>query len=316
MTYAICGEIEFPAIRGRQRIIIRRFSSVNIESSWQNLTSTATITLPRKVRDFEDKKIKELFASGDPVVIRLGLDGVVDTVFQGYVLKTSNGAPVIITCEDEMYNLKRKTISISKKSYSLKEFLKIIAPGYKIECDNTSIGSVRYREKSVSEILDDLKSKIGLYTYFRGETLICGRTIKETENKVKVIIEKQAADNLKERNIEDVWVKVESLQKKGKPVKFEMGEKKGNIITLKQPYLTKIEVEHIAKDAYKKAKEPGLDGAITLFGTPRAEHGDVIELQSLMYPEKDGTYYIDAVTINIQEGQGYRQEVKLGSKVK
>lgn len=316
MTYAICGEIEFPAIRGRQKILIRRFSSVNIQSSWQNLTSTADIVLPRKVRDFEDKKIKDLFAPGDPVIIRLGYDDIVNTEFEGYVLKPSNGAPLTITCEDEMYNLKRKTISFSNAACSLKELLKIIAPGYKIECEDTPIGSVRYSEQSVSQIFDDLKNKIGLYTYFRGKTLICGRTIKETGNKVKVIIEKQAADNLKERNIEDVWVKVESLQKKGKPVKFEMGEKKGNIITLKQPYLTKIEVERIAKNAYKKAKEPGLDGGLTLFANPRVEHGDIIELQSLMYPEKDGSYYVDAVAIAIQEGQGYRQEVKLGSKAK
>ncbi|MFV0501277.1 MAG: hypothetical protein ACK5MH_06790 [Bacteroidales bacterium] len=316
MTYAICGEIEFPAVRGRERILIRRFSSVKIESSWQNLTGTAEIVLPRKVRDFEGKQIKDLFASGDPVMIRLGYDDSINLEFEGYVLKTSNGAPLVITCEDEMYNLKRKTISISKSSCSLKEFLKIIAPGYNIECDDSPIGSIRYSEQSVSVILDDLKSKIGIHTYFRGKNLISGRTVKNTGNQLKIIIERQAVDNLKERNVEDVWVKVESLQKKGKTIKFETGEKKGNVITLKQPYLTKIEVERIGKDAYRKAKEPGLDGEITLFGDLRVEHGDTIVLKSIMYPEKDGSYYVDAVTKTIQENQGYRQNVKLGSKAK
>lgn len=314
MTYAIYGEIEFPAFRTRGKVLIRRFSSVKTESSWKKLTDTATIVLPRNVKDFDRYKVNEIFQAGDPVIIRLGYDGDLYDEFTGYIFKVTTGVPIEITLEDEMYMLKRKTVSVSKASCSLKELLNTIAPGYSVQCDDTAIGSVRYSNKLVSEILDDLKSKMGLYTYFRGKTLVCGRTSIDGGQRVKVTVERQASESMKERNIEQVYVRLESLQKNGKMLKGEKGEKKGNTITIKQPNLTKIEIERVVNDAYDKATKPGLEGDLTLFGIPRLQHGMIADLKSILYSEKDGAYYIDSVTKTIASGQGYRQVAKLGDK--
>lgn len=159
MTYAIYGEIEFPVSRDRGKIIIRRFSKIKTESSWKKLTDTATIVLPRKVRDFDRYKVNEIFQSGDPVIIRLGYNGDLYEEFTGYIFKVTTGVPIEITLEDEMYMLKRETVSVSRKSCTLKELLNEIAPSYTVLCDDTAIGSVRYSKKLVSEILDDLRTK-------------------------------------------------------------------------------------------------------------------------------------------------------------
>jgi len=313
MTYAFYGEIEFPAFRTRGKIIIRRFSKVKIETSWKKLTDTAMITLPRKVKDFDRYKVNDVFQAGDPVIIRLGYDGDLYDEFTGYIFKVTTGVPIEITLEDEMYQLKRNTVSISKASCTLKQLLNEIAPDYTVQCDDTAIGSVRYSNKLVSEILDDLKTKIGLYTYFRGKTLVCGRTSIDGGQHVKVTIEKQAQETLKERNIEQVYVRLESLQKNGKMLKGEKGEKKGNTITIKQPNLTKVEIQKIVDDTYTRATMPGLSGDLTLFGVPRIQHGMIADLSSILYPEKNGAYYIDSVTKEV-DTKTYRQVAKLGDQ--
>ncbi|MEI8086997.1 MAG: hypothetical protein WCG93_12355 [Paludibacter sp.] len=314
MTYAIYGEIEFPASRTRGKVLVRRFSKVKIESSWKKLTDTAEVVLPRKVKDFDRFKINEVFQAGDPIIIRMGYDGELVTEFEGYIFKVTTGVPVVITCEDEMYMLKRETVSVSKASCNLKELLNAIAPGYTVLCDDTAIGSVRYANKLVSEILDDLKSKMGLNTYFRGKTLVCGRTSIDGGSRVKVTLERQASETMKERNVEQVYVKVESLQKNGKMLKADKGEKKGNSIVIKQPNLTKIEIERVVDDAYAKAMKPGLEGDLTLFGIPRVQHGMIVDLKSMLYAEKKVAYYVDSVTKTVEHGQGYRQVAKLGDK--
>ena len=318
-TYAIYGEIEFPVIRDRGKITVRKFSSVKIESSWQNLTDISMIVLPRKTKDFDRFAVGDVFQAGDPVVIRTGYNGELYAEFEGYISQVSTYVPVIITCEDEMYNLKRKSISFSRSSCTLRELLQAVAVGYEIQCDDMTIGSVRYSNKLVTEIFDDLKNKMNLYTYFRGKTLVCGRTSIDRGKYVDIIIERQAEDSLKDKPVGQILVKVESIQsytgkKKTKKITAIKGEKNGNTITIKQPNLTQQEVDKIAIEVYEKAKQPGLDGELTLFGVPRTRHGMIANISSVLYPERNGSYYIDSVVKTIEKGRGYRQVIKLGGK--
>ena len=314
MTYAFTGQIYFPAAHGRQAISIRRFIDVEIVTGFKQLTGTAVVKFPRNVRNFDRQKVNDLFRKGDPVTISLGYDGNEVEEFSGYVLQVSTGFPIEIRCEDEMYNLKRKTVSISKRSCTLKELLNAIATGYKILCDDTSIGSVRYSKVLVSDVLDDLKQKMSFYTYFRGKTLVCGRTSIDGGKHQQIIIEKQANDTLKEKSIEKVYVRMESLQRNGKMLKFDMGEKNSNNIVLKQPNLALIEIKKIVQATYEQALKPGLDGELTLFGVPRLEHGMIADLVSVLYPQKNGSYYVDSVKKTVTVDGGYRQVAKLGNK--
>ena len=314
MTFAFSGLIYFPAAHGRNDISIRRFIDVEIVTDFKQLTGTANVKFPRNIRNFDRQKVNDLFRKGDAISITLGYDGNEVEEFSGYVLQVSTGFPVEIKCEDEMYMLKRKTVSISKRSCTLKELLSEIASGYKIQCDDASIGSIRYSKVLASEILDDLKQKMGFYTYFRGKTLVCGRTSIDGGKHQQIVIEKQANDTLKEKSIEKVYVRMESLQRNGKMLKFDIGEKSSNNIVLKQPNLTEIEIKKIVHATYEQALKPGLDGELTLFGIPRLEHGMIANLVSVLYPEKNGSYYIDSVKKTVSPDGGYRQVAKLGNK--
>lgn len=113
--------------------------SLEIKSSWQNLTDTAKIKLPRNIVVQDDRNGKNnwgaqvgesgkniynsdngaspLFMRGDKIKITLGyyydpMDGtdevlVTDDVFDGYITKIQNRMPIEINCEDTMWKLKQ-----------------------------------------------------------------------------------------------------------------------------------------------------------------------------------------------------------------
>ena len=314
-TYALYGEIVFPAFNGRKAFKIRRFSECKIESSWQSLTDTAEIIIPRKVKDFDRKQISDWFHEGDPVEIWLGYDGNLMLEFQGYVKKVPAGVPLVIACEDEMYQLKRKTVSVSKSNCSLKDLLSAIAPGYTIVCDdNELLGNVRFSKMSPSQILENLQ-KNGIYSWFEGKELHAYNKSKSNVAPVDVVLEKTAGESLKQKPVEDTLVIMSLIRKKGKKIRVEFGDTNAGKRLTKEISgidITEAEMKREAERLYKEAKQPGLDGDVILFGLPRVQHGMRINLSSILYPEKNGTYYIDAVT-RLFSSTGYRQSCKLGN---
>jgi hypothetical protein len=314
-TYTLYGEIIFPAHEGRQAFLIRRFSESKIESSWRSLTDTAEITIPRKVKDFDRLKVSEWFREGDPVEIWLGYDGNLSLEFQGYIKKVPAGIPLIIACEDEMYKLKRSTVSISKKDCTLKRLLNEIAPGYTVVCDDSKLGNVRFSKLSPSQILEDLQ-KNGIYCWFEGKELHAFGTSKSNVEPVDILVERTAAESLKQREIEKTLVIMSLIRKKGKKLRVEVGDKEaGKRITreISGIEISEAEMRREAEKLYELSKQPGLDGDLTLWGVPRVQHGYRMNLKSILYPEKNGTYYIDAVTKTFAP-TGFRQVCKLGLK--
>ncbi len=317
-THALYGELVFPTHNGRQGFRIRRFNEVRIENSWQSLTDTAEITTPKNAKDFDRFKISEWFREGDPVEVWLGYDGELELEFSGYITKVSAGIPLVINCEDEMYKLKRNVVSVSKQDCGLKELLEAIAPGYKVVCDNTHlVGNVRYSKKAASEILEDLKQK-GIYSWFEGKELHAFNKSKSDIDPVDVKLEETAGESLKQKAIEDTMVIISLIRKKGKKLNVEYGDQGAGKRLRKElsgMNITEVEMRKEAEKMYKDAKQPGLDGDVTLFGIPRVQHGMKINLTSMHYPEKDGMYYIDTVTKTFsRESAEYRQACKMGDQ--
>jgi hypothetical protein len=318
MIYAIYGEIHFAASRGRDAIIINRWSEIKIDSSWKNVTDTAEIILPRNVTDFNRQKVSEVFQAGDPVTIKLGYNGELYEEFTGYISQAPAGIPLVIKCEDEMYKLKRRTVNISLKNCTLKQLLQAIGPGYTIQCDETKLmGTMRFPNKTASEVFEELK-KQGVNCYFEGKTLhAMDVSTRYSDNTVSVVIEDTAGESLNQKAIEEVLVIIRLLRKIGKKLKVEFGDKNAGT-RINRDYsgdsaMTEAQMLSEAKKLYTAAKQPGLDGDVTLFGLPRVKHGYKLNITSVLYPEKKGTYYIDTVSKTANQN-GYRQVCKIGIK--
>ncbi|MDR0872984.1 MAG: hypothetical protein LBN27_05890 [Prevotellaceae bacterium] len=320
MTLTMALHITFPAARGRDEINLHRATAVQIESSWKEFTDRAEITMPRNIRSLKGEfKYADIFKAGDPVIIRLGYGaGELPTEFTGYIADVSEGIPVVLRCEDEMYQLKRGSVSVVSKGISLKNLLKQACKGYEIDCPDMQLGAVRYANVAPIKILEDIKKEIGLHSYFDGKILRCG-VIYGDQSDVKpvdILLERNAVSESlnKKAETDEVEIKAISILKDGKKLSVTVGRKGGTSVQRTYVGITvKAELEKRANSDLKKYQAQGFDGSITLFGIPRIQHGVKIHLKSEFLKNMEGLFYVDSVKKSFDNG-GYRQDVTLGER--
>jgi len=330
------AKITFSKTKSHNKIVLKKVTSVHIESSWKRLTDTAIITIPRNVIFIDDQKIKlsikdvnRFFKKGDPVCIELGYNGQFYKEFEGYVTEVSADIPIVIKCEDEMYQLKKKSINISLEKATLKGLLTKILPGYDMDIlEGTEIGDVIFPNKTVPEALEYLRDELGLYSYFKGKQLVSGKIYqddakyyKDNPNlkPIKLHLEKNVVNNdLNYRNKEDVLIKIIaiSMQTYGDKLQVEVGDKYGLEKKLQYPMniTVKAELTKAAERDLKKFKIDGFTGSITAYGIPVINHGNKVDLVSDLYPDRNGLYYVEEKVIDFDEN-GFRRKVQLGDKV-
>lgn len=322
MSYTMCSRITFPATDKRQELKLNFITSVSIQSSWKMLTDTADITLPRKLKIFEGKSLNEYIRLGDPVKIELGYNRVLLTEFEGYIQRIGRGIPITLHCEDEMYKLKRKKVSYSKRSVKLGELLKDLCGEYEIVTSfgDTELGAVRYADMLVSQILEDVKKKTGLYSYFIGKTLYCGNvyTDKVQLPETKIHLERNAVSQDLQQTGGDYEVTALAILKGGKKLEAKAGTKGAEAVNLtyndKDKTVTVEVLKEFAERYYEGLKKQKYKGGIELFGIPAVTFGQVIDLKSDITPEMDGKYYIEKVTKEFSDNATYRQKIELGGR--
>jgi len=316
-------KLQFPNIIDEkgQPLTIVNANSVDINSSYKQLTDTATIILPRNADLFKKYSIRELFKADDPVLIELGYDEQNEHEFEGYIAHVSADIPVVIKCENEMRKVKALPVNYSNKSVTLEKLLKDICPGYEIDAlEGVALGSVRFPKTTVGKVLEKLQTDSNLYTYMKGKQIVCGKYYADDSaiEAVEFDLERAVVENsLQYKNKEDVVLKISasSLLVNGQKLEFEFGEEGGDVMKLSYFNITaKAELEKKVKEDYAKAHRDGWDGTITVFGKPRMQHGMKVTLYSELYPDRNGTYYVDGVSKKFDEN-GYRQVITLGGKV-
>ncbi len=320
-TLTMNARIKFAASNGRDELVIRKPNSVRIESGWKLLTDTASIVLPRNVNYFDKYNVREVFRSGDPVTIELGYNGQYVLEFSGYIKRISAGIPIVIECEDEMYHLKRMPVNISLAKTTLENLLKKIVPGYDINALEVDLGAQRHASTTVSQVLDFLKQEYSLYSYMKGKQLVCGKVYQDDSDiePVKLHLEKNIVSNaLNYKRAEDVMIKIEAIStlSSGKKISVTVGDDVGELRQLSY-YNIDVEAELIklAETDLKKYKVDGYDGGVTTFGIPYIQHGYKVALQSDLYPDRAGVYYVEEVVTVFDDSPRYHREVKLGEKV-
>ena len=317
MLLALCAHIIFGKTETRSEINLYRVSSVEVESSWKNLTDKCTITLPRKLKDFDKYKVREVFKRGDSVTVNLGYNGKLVQEFKGYIVSVSADIPVKIVCEDEMYKLKSLPVNYATNNCYLPDLIKTIAPGYQYDVAEYNIGSVRFPKTTVAQVLQKLKNDYGFYSYFQNGKLTVGKIYADQQKTVDIDLEKIITNNLEYKTKDDKRIKLTAVSTKikGDKIEVSIGDQDGEERQLTYFNITnESDLRKLAQKDYDKYMADGFEGTIDDFAIQQPKHGDKLNITSQLYPERKGLYYCDSVTTKFEKAI-YHRTLNVGQKV-
>lgn len=300
-----------------------RVSTVEINSSWKNLTDTCTIILPKKtIVKGTTKQLTEIAGRGTPVKVELGYNDEFYTEFEGYVAYPHADIPTKLICEDKMFLLKDNNHVKSWSKVTLPQLVKEIIPAsIPVKVSEMELGAYRINNLSSAQVLKDIREHFGIVAYFRKGTLHVGfphdfsLTTKEPfkYSFQHNIIE---AGSLEYKMDEEakICVKAVSILKSNKKIEVEVGDKDGNKEMLHFFNITnKEDLKKAAESQLKLMKAKGYRGSFKSFGFPLVEHGHELQIIDKYYPEREGIYIVDKVVKTFDTG-GYRRLIELGYK--
>lgn len=292
--------------------------NVEIQSSWEELTDTCIITIPRKLR-FKNKNIAvgqdPLFKRGDKVEVNLGWNGNNSTRFTGYVRTIKIGTPITIICEDEAFLLKQGAKTVSFENPTLKQLLDAVLPtGTKYHALGMNLGQFRIKNATPAKVLDELRRSFGLFSFFINKELYVGFPYPpETPNKVwKFAFQKNIiSDNLDYRRKEDIKVKVKAISMKpdNSKIEVEVGDSNGDLRTFHHYNLSEKELRKVAEEDLKRIAYSGWKGDFLTFGQQPVIHGDIVELEDDKLDRK-GRYLVKKVVVSFGV-DGFRRTIYL-----
>lgn len=301
-------------------------TDIRILSSWDTLTDTAEITLPTNITNKDNAYIKDIIKVQDAVKIELGYYPNLTTRFIGYVSKVIPESPLKVMCEDESFKLKLQNIDkYSAKNVTLE---KLITDNYSgtVSIVDANLGNFRIDRVSMIKVLQEIKNKYKIYSWFRDGILYSGLAYNPEAGESynfsfqKNIIEGSELVKLDESELNTVAHGI-STQKDGTKIEvysyYENGEivtstgnPGGDVNTLSIPNKTKAQLTELTERWLPNLYYSGFKGRFETFGEPAVNHGDVAVIEDLKFPEKNGNYVIKSVMIEFGQG-GYRQIIEL-----
>lgn len=313
-----------------------RCQSIQIEQSIEVLSNTAQLELPREFRNAVDqsgksvnisgKSILNFMKRGDKIKIEFGYDDDLQTEFEGYINTIGAETPLILECEDEMYQLKRASrVTKFIKSGKLKDILKAVIPSkYNIECNGDyTIGKWFIENATPYDVLEELRKKAGIRAYFKNSnTLVVGMVVDFKADKVhkyNFSENVRIGSDLKFLQTEKPYhLTVESKQANGSIIKLSKGETGGNETNIKLwPNLSKAELQKWIDAKFEVATSDGFQGTLNGWCYPRTNAGEAVQIYRPYYPDRhqDGRYFIESVTINVNGSDGIIRQNTIGYKL-
>jgi hypothetical protein len=310
-------------------LLLKNCSSVKIESSIKSLSDTATLVIPRNIAKLNAKKsILEIIKIDSKIEIHLGYNGEVIKEFEGYIKNISSNEPLELECEDEMYILRKK--ELKAKHYpkvKLSTLLHDMLSEYKLVFDY-DFEMLKYNipsGKSVFDVLMHLKESFPVDFFFRRNEktkvleLHSGWTYSFNPKAYKTYhLEKNTVKNDLKYIVgtaKKIKVKTTATLSNGKKITAEWGDADAKTETIKIEHVTDVhKLEIMAKSLADEKRYTGFSGKITGFGFPRTLCGEGLEIISDKYPDRNGKYLIDKVTIDFSES-GYRRENEISKKI-
>lgn len=294
-------------------------NEVQISSTWKKLTDAATVVLPRNLK-WKDRYLKDEIKKGDRVEIYLGYDFDFNLEFSGYVSNLRNGVPVVIECEDEMWQLKQNSVTKTWRSVRLPQMIQDIVPkGTKVNVLDADLGPFRINQVSVAKVLEKLKERYGFCSFFRDGVLYVGYPYGQVAAKRGAFTFEDTIINnrLEYRKSDDVKIKVKavSMLPGGSKIEQVIGPADGELHSLHFYNLSAAQLKISAQEEAKRLQYEGWKGDMESYGDPYLQHSDIADLNSIEYQERKGSYLIDEVRTRFGVNGGFKRNYRLGPKV-
>lgn len=301
--------------------------SIEIQSSWENLTTTAVLSIPNTLFN-KNVSYKKAFKPGTEIEIFLGYHPVLKSRFKGYIRKVTPKEVIEVHCEDSMYLLKKEVVkSYSEVSVSLKKLLSDLSIPTTPNVEVANLGTVRYQNVNKASILESL-SKYGIYTFYRNGILNTGLPYTGGGNDLQFNFYGEKC-NIISSNLEFVETESNGIYLRGVNFKstgkteelycYYVGDKivvnqvkpsDKDERTLNFYQLSTSEVSDILKDKLPTYSYVGYSGSFETFLEPLVQHGDTVHLSDKRYKDRSGVYKVKGVNTTFSPAGG-RQSITL-----
>lgn len=296
---------------------------VEIHRSVELLADTATIVLPGSEYN-KALDVESLIKRGDPVSISIGYEETgLREEFRGWIqrISTDDGS-ITIECEDDLYKFRKSLPNEELKAVTLESLLKKVISGigesYKLDCTyswtyekfviNTATGY---------DVLKKVQEESGADIYLADDTLHVHAPAEAVGDDVFYNFSLNVEEcDLTYRKAEDrkVQVVVKATMPDGTVKEIETGTTGGDKVEIRCATSDESSMRQRGETEVKRLSFDGYDGNITTWLIPYCKPGDMAELRDEDYPEKDGRYFVQAVTTEFSRDGGKRT-VELGFRL-
>ena len=307
-------------------------NNVDIPTSIETLTDTATIKLPKKLK-WKDKELFDLIRRGDQVSISIGYDNNLNTVFEGYIRKVQGGTPLEIECEDAMYLLKQiklPTFPVKNgpTSLTLRDLLTQFCPSnISFSVPDVNLGNFVIKDQpTLAQTLEYIRKEYYLNFFFRGGKLYGAMpsTLSAIDSSFQTQIfhigQNVISNSLEYIQAEDVKliIKAKTILKDNTQLEYQApeGESDGEIRCFYCWWANDLDdLKKFANETLQSFKVDHMQGDFTAFGLPYVMKGDTIKLYDDKNKERDNKSFL-AKAVRYQFGmEGYRQVIDLGIQI-
>lgn len=311
----------FDIVIGNYRL--KMVAAVKVKHSVEQLSDTATITLPAMVEG-SALRVESKLNVGDAVSIMLGYDDSLQTEFKGY-LKAINtdGGNLTLECEDALYLFDKKVDDVELTGISMKALLEKVVrqidASFTVQTEfEFTWDKFVFYHATARDILKKVQDETRANIWFDGQTLHVQPQYAQASGKTVLFDFSRniESSNLKYRKKEDKKVEVELTVNtpEGRKEKLTIGSSGGKSIKKEVFGITVEQARKIAENEHSIWCYDGYEGSFTGWLVPFVEPGDAVRLIDADYPNKEGVYYVTGTEISFSKDGGKRS-VSLGRRL-
>lgn len=296
---------------------------VEVHRSVELLSDTATVTLPAAQMNVA-LEVEDRLHRGDAVSIRFGYEeGGLAEEFRGWLLRVgTDGGNITLECEDDLFAFRKELPDEVLQKVTLADLLgKVVAgigQGYAVECSYSwTYAKFVIKDATGYDVLKKVQEECGADIYLQDGTLHVHAPgeVVGTERLYDFALNVEKAD-LTYRRAADKKMKVvvKALLPDGTTREVEVGSTGGDKVEIKCPTSDEASMKLRGELELKRRSFDGYDGSITTWLIPGCLPGDSATLHDGDYPQKDGSYFVRAVTTTFSKEGGSRK-IELGFRI-